>query len=169
MTNEQKQAIKEAAYKAWLSGNLEDAVLAGIEKYDELANKEFADSVEACICKLFKASFTQTKNIVPNIEIPKTENKPPESTPNNENIALFIPAGENGKNNIRIFRSAVEMFARLFVECESNIAVSDNKEAKYDSDWPNPKHLYKIYLDKNKIVHIGDYIGICDYQSFKKG
>ena len=153
MTNEQKQAIRDAAKTAWYDGNHWDAVLAAIEKYDELANKDF-DSFVKNFIHLFD---------------PSKENKPPEPSQDNEYIALFIPAGEDENKHIRIFNSAAEMFARLSVEFKSDIAISDSHVDKSDSDWPIPKYLYKIYLDKNKIVHIGEYIGICDYLSFKKG
>lgn len=152
MTNEQKQAIKEAAHLAWFNGNVDDAVLAAIEKYDELANKEFDAFV---------------KNFIHLIS-PSNEIKPLESTPN-KNIAFFIPAGENNQNNIRVFDSAADMFAILSADFKSHIAISDSHVDKSDSDWPNPKYLYKIYMDKNKMFHIGDFIGICDYLSFKKG
>lgn len=140
MTNEQKQAIREAAENAWLieagTPAAISGVVAAIEKYDELLNKKF---------------------------------NPPEPSQDNEYIAFFIPAGEMDKKFIRVFDSLSEMFQKLSAEFKSNIAVSDSRVDKSDSNWPNPKYLYKIYLDKNKIVHIGDYIGICDYLSFKKG
>lgn len=158
MTNDQKNAIKDAAKAAFDSNytcthdNIE-AIAAAIEKYDELANKEFDSFV---------------KNFIHLIS-PSNEIKPLESTPNNENIAFFIPAGENNQNNIRVFDSAADMFAILSADFKSHIAISDSHVDKSDSDWPNPKYLYKIYMDKNKMFHIGDFIGICDYQSFKKG
>jgi len=153
MTNDQKNAIKDAAKKAWNEGTYWDAVLAGIEKYDELACKDF-DS--------FVSNFI--RSITPQKEI-----KPPEPPQNNENVALFIPAGETDKKFIRVFDSPSEMFQKLAADFKSHIAISDNGDASIDIDWPNPHFLYTIYLDENKITHIGDYIGICDFQSFKKG
>ena len=151
MTNEQKQAIKEAAHLAWFNGNVDDAVLAAIEKYDELANKEFDAFV---------------KNFIHLIS-PSNEIKPPESKPESENVIFFK---SNDSNDIRVFNSLTELINKLSDEYHCFVAIHDDStSAKFDINWPNPHFLIKLSIDNNGIIHIGDSVGVCDFQSFKKG
>ena len=156
MTNDQKNAIRDAVKNVFDTNytcthdNIE-TIVATIEKYDELANKEFNSFV---------------KNFI-HLFDPSKENKPPESKPESENVIFFK---SNDSNDIRVFNSLTELINKLSDEYHCFVAIHDDStSAKYDINWPNPHFLVKLSIDNNGIIHIGEYIGICDYLSLKKG
>lgn len=169
MTNDQRQAIKEVAHLAWFNGNVDDAVLAGIEKYDELVNKELAVSVRSCVSQILKFVFAQShadfKNIIPDIEVPKTENIPPDSMPESENVIFFK---EKNNDEIRIFDSLPQLINKLSDEYHCSIAIRDDF-TRHKDQWPDPHPLMKVHLDNDGIFHIDDFIGFYGLQSVRKG
>lgn len=144
MTNDLKNAIYEAAHAAWFNGNVDDAVLAAIEKYDDLVNKDF--------------------------KIPKKEekeDKSPVPRPQSENV-IFLKETDN--DVIRIFDSLPQLIRKLSSEHHCIIAIRDDFDSsKFRNRWPNPNPLLKVHRDSDGIFHIDECIGFYGFQSVRKG
>lgn len=141
MTKEQEQAIRDAVEEAWNKG----------DDYEECA-------IDAIIAGI-KAYDEQVNG---GAEELVKDSKPEAKT---DSVVVFRPCAGSG---FLVFNSLKEMGAALSKKCEAAISFSD--EIITIGDMKNAREVYTMIKDEDYgYWFVGECVGYCDCETFKRG